>query len=98
MIHCDITPYNVLSDQDDFVVGDFDSCTKEGDELGLKAGTIGWTNDEFRIARPENDYYGLSKIEEFLFSQRLRVSNCSIWGISKSLETIVNSSYIHINN
>jgi serine/threonine protein kinase len=66
LIHCDINPANILSDGDSFVISDFDSCTREGDELGLKAGTRGWTKDDFRIAKRENDLYGLSKIEEFL--------------------------------
>jgi serine/threonine protein kinase len=67
MIHCDINPHNVFTDVKDFVIGDFDSCTLEGDELGAKAGTDGWTSDDFVLARRENDWFGFAKIEQFLF-------------------------------
>jgi hypothetical protein len=65
-IHCDINPHNILMDGDNPRVGDFDSCHPYGTKLGLKAGTIGWSRDEFKVANYENDWYGLSKIEEFL--------------------------------
>jgi serine/threonine protein kinase len=65
LIHNDINPFNImLTASDTPVIIDFDSCQKEGDGLGAKRGTIGWTDEEFDIARPENDYYGLRKIEE----------------------------------
>lgn len=67
IIHCDINPHNVFSDKSTFVIGDFDSCTLEGDELGMKAGTDGWTNDDFELAQRENDWFGFEKIEAFLF-------------------------------
>ena len=67
MIHCDINPHNVFADVEDFVIGDFDSCTLEGDELGAKAGTDGWTSDDFVLAQRENDWFGFAKIEQFLF-------------------------------
>ncbi|KAL9095840.1 MAG: hypothetical protein Q9165_001837 [Trypethelium subeluteriae] len=66
MIHCDINPTNILSNGTDFVIGDFDSCTVEGEELGLKAGTRGWTRDDCETAKQEIDLYGLSLIEQFL--------------------------------
>ncbi|KAI9653872.1 MAG: hypothetical protein M1821_006903 [Bathelium mastoideum] len=66
IIHCDINPHNVYSHGNSWVIGDFDSSTAEGEALGLKAGTRGWTKDEFRFARRENDLYGMTKIEEFL--------------------------------
>ena len=66
-IHNDINPYNVMLTEDDVpVLIDFDSCRKEGDKLGLKAGTIGWSHEDSKIAVPENDYYGLRKICEHL--------------------------------
>jgi hypothetical protein len=52
-----------------FVIGDFDSCTPEGQKLGLKAGTKGWTKEEFCVATREMDWYGLSRIEEELFGE-----------------------------
>ena len=66
-IHCDINPSNIFSHQEHFVVGDFDSCTREGDELGLKGGTPDWSI-ESKIATRENDLYSLSKLEEYLSS------------------------------
>ena len=71
IIHYNIKPSNILSDGDDFVVADFDSCTMEGDELGLKAGTIDWTNEDFSVAERENDFYGLAKIEEYLYRETM---------------------------
>lgn len=67
MIHCDINPRNVFADVKGFVIGDFDSCALEGDELGEKAGTDGWTSDDFVLAQRENDWFGFAKIEQFLF-------------------------------
>ena len=67
LIHCDLNPTNVLMDGDTPVIGDFDSCQREGEELGLKAGTEGWTREDFKFAMPENDEYGFLKIRDFLF-------------------------------
>ncbi|KAF2458987.1 hypothetical protein BDY21DRAFT_384881 [Lineolata rhizophorae] len=39
LIHCDITPDNILMDGANARIGDFDSCHWEGTELGIKAGT-----------------------------------------------------------
>lgn len=71
IVHCDINPHNIFSDGDDFVVGDFDSCALEGNELGLKGGTLDWTDENFTVANRENDWYGLFKIAEFLFPLEL---------------------------
>jgi len=70
LIHCDINPTNILMRGEVPVIGDFDSCQRKGEKLGLKAGTHGWTNEEFEFALPENDQYGLSKIRDFLFQDR----------------------------
>ncbi|KAG9234638.1 hypothetical protein BJ875DRAFT_509171 [Amylocarpus encephaloides] len=67
MIHCDINPHNVFADVKDFVIEDFDSCTLEGDDLGTKAGTDGWTSDDFVLEQRENDWFGFAKMEQFLF-------------------------------
>jgi serine/threonine protein kinase len=66
LIHCDINPSNILMNGDTPVIGDFDSCQREGQKLGIKAGTKGWTNEDFEFALRENDEYGLSKIRNFL--------------------------------
>jgi serine/threonine protein kinase len=62
IVRCDINPMNILSNgehaNESFVIADFDSCTMEGQELGLKAGTKGWTKDEFKVATHEMDWYG----------------------------------------
>lgn len=50
----------------------FDSCGREGEKLGLKAGTRGWTSKDFKFVRRENDQNGLSKIRDFLFQVETR--------------------------
>jgi serine/threonine protein kinase len=66
LIHCDINPTNILMDGNIPVIGDFDSCHRKGEKLGLKAGTRDWTKEDFIFAMPENDEYGLLRITEFL--------------------------------
>lgn len=70
LVHCDLNPANILMNGDTPVVGDFDSCHRVGEKLGIKAGTIGWTSEDFKVALPENDEYGLSKIQEFLLQAK----------------------------
>ncbi|KFY86495.1 hypothetical protein V500_07584, partial [Pseudogymnoascus sp. VKM F-4518 (FW-2643)] len=57
LIHCDINPANILmsADGDNPIIIDFDSCRREGEHLGLKAGTRGWTREDFKFATPEID-------------------------------------------
>lgn len=69
LVHCDINPMNVVMDEDNLVIVDFDSCQKEGEKLGIKAGTRGWTNEQFTVARRENDFHGISMIRDFLFNR-----------------------------
>ena len=77
LIHCDINPTNIMMDGDNPVIVDFDSCRQEGQKLGSKAGTEGWTSENFHFARRENDQYGLLKIREFL-SQGKRLQSLEI--------------------
>lgn len=62
LVHNDLNPANIMMDGDDPVIIDFDSCKREGHELGSKAGTDGWTLDGQDHALRENDLYSLSKI------------------------------------
>lgn len=68
LIHCDINPANILmsGNDDNPIIIDFDSCRREGERLGIKAGTRGWTRGDFKFATPENDQYGLSMIKDFV--------------------------------
>jgi serine/threonine protein kinase len=63
--HNDINPTNIMFKNGDEnpVIIDFDSCGREGEML-VKAGTMDWSDDKFDFASPENDYFGLKKIEE----------------------------------
>jgi len=45
------------------VIIDFDSCQREGEKL-VKAGTMGFCDETVAFSSPENDYYGLQKIQE----------------------------------
>ncbi|KAL6798892.1 kinase-like domain-containing protein [Trichoderma sp. SZMC 28013] len=66
LVHNDLNPSNIMMDGDDAVIIDFDSCKREGDELGLKGGTHGWALEDQDYARRENDMHSLSKMEEAL--------------------------------
>lgn len=69
LVHNDLNPANVMMDGDEPVIIDFDSCKREGDELGLKAGTYGWSLEDEECARRENDLYSLSKIQAALMKE-----------------------------
>ncbi|KAK3391220.1 kinase-like domain-containing protein [Podospora didyma] len=66
LVHNDLNPSNIMMDGDNPVIIDFDSCKREGDELGSKAGTDGWTLNGQDQALRENDLYSLSKIRAAL--------------------------------
>ncbi|KAG6308709.1 hypothetical protein E4U44_007441 [Claviceps purpurea] len=56
----------MLDETDHPVIIDFDSWQQNGQELGTKKGSRGWSIEEEEYARFENDFYSLSKIREFL--------------------------------
>jgi serine/threonine protein kinase len=66
LIHNDLNPSNIMTDGNSAIIVDFDSCKKEGDKLGSKTGTHGWTLDDVEYARRENDFYSISLIAEAL--------------------------------
>lgn len=68
LIHNDLNPANIMMDElDNPVIIDFDSCKRMGEKLGLKAGTVGWEmTDLGDVAKPENDEYGIAKLEAWL--------------------------------
>ncbi|KAG6188147.1 hypothetical protein E4U10_005294 [Claviceps purpurea] len=67
IVHNDINPSNIMLDElDRPVIIDFDGWQKNGQELGTKKGTPGWRIEGAKCVRFENDFYGLSKIREFL--------------------------------
>jgi serine/threonine protein kinase len=68
LVHNDLNPRNVMVDSDGSnpVIIDFDSCKREGQGLGVKGGTDGWVAEGITHANRQNDFYGLSKIKEFL--------------------------------
>ncbi|KAG7405730.1 Serine/threonine-protein kinase H1-like protein [Fusarium oxysporum f. sp. raphani] len=66
LTHNDINPRNIMMGADDNpVIIDFDSCKRVGEEL-FKGGTPDWMITNARYATPDNDFFGLSKLEEFL--------------------------------
>lgn len=72
LVHNDVNPANIMTDGEGgaAVLIDFDSCKKEGDKLGAKAGTEEWTRDEGEYARRENDWYSVSLIAAALGIER----------------------------
>ncbi|KAI0163859.1 kinase-like domain-containing protein [Xylariaceae sp. FL1272] len=65
-IHNDLSPFNIMMDGDNPIIIDFDSSRRKGEELGWKRGTPGWTKEAMRYASPDNDFYSISKIREFM--------------------------------
>ncbi|KAI0397290.1 kinase-like domain-containing protein [Xylariaceae sp. FL0594] len=66
LVHNDLNPSNIMMNGDDPVIIDFDSCKREGEKLGSKVGSYGWTLDGDDYAKRENDLYSLQKIREAL--------------------------------
>jgi serine/threonine protein kinase len=63
LIHNDLNPSNIMVDGDKPVIIDFDSCKREGEKMGSKSGTCGWTVDDEDYAWRDNDFYSLSKLQ-----------------------------------
>ncbi|KAG5291856.1 serine/threonine-protein kinase [Histoplasma ohiense] len=59
----------MMDERDNPVVIDFDSCQREGAQLGLKAGTAGWVMEGTVYATRQNDFFGLSKIQKLLMGE-----------------------------
>lgn len=69
LVHNDINPSNIMIDDADRpVIIDFDSSQHEGDKLGIKAGTWDWSIEDAEYAQRENDFFGLSKLKSYLYS------------------------------
>jgi serine/threonine protein kinase len=66
LVHNDLNPRNIMMEANNPVIIDFDSCKRQGQELGLKGGTDGWALEGVTHAEHNNDFYGLAKIREFL--------------------------------
>ncbi len=45
---------------------DFDSCRREGQEMGLKWDTPSFAVEDITYATRENDFYALAKVRAFL--------------------------------
>ncbi|KAM0502468.1 hypothetical protein ACHAP8_004013 [Fusarium lateritium] len=66
LIHNDINTCNIMMDlSDNPVIIDFDSCTHKG-KKALKGGTRNWCIEDAETGSPENDFYVLKKLEEYL--------------------------------
>ncbi|KAH6974949.1 kinase-like domain-containing protein, partial [Ilyonectria sp. MPI-CAGE-AT-0026] len=69
LVHNDINPSNIMIDSADRpVIIDFGSCKQEGEKLGVKAGTWGWSIEGAEYALRENDFFGLSGLKTYLHS------------------------------
>ncbi|KAL7944024.1 kinase-like domain-containing protein [Trichoderma barbatum] len=66
LIHNDINPRNIMMNADGKpVIIDFDSCKREGEKL-VKCGTPDWMIEDAQYATRDNDFFGLSRLQEFL--------------------------------
>ena len=63
LAHNDINPSNIMMDDGKPVSIDFDSTRRIGVKLGSKAGTFEWELEGAEFSEPENDFYGLDKIQ-----------------------------------
>lgn len=68
-VHNDLSPYNIMMEGDDPIIVDFDSSTREGQETGWKRGTPGWSMEGLQYGHPDNDFYSISKIREFIVKE-----------------------------
>ncbi|KAJ4311731.1 hypothetical protein N0V84_010297 [Fusarium piperis] len=66
LIHNDLNPSNIMMDGDTPIIIDFDSCRPNGEKLGEKQGTLGWDIEDAEFATPENDFYSLEKIKQYI--------------------------------
>ena len=69
LAHNDINPSNIMMDGEKPVIIDFDSARPIGEKLGYKIGTVGWELEEAEFSGPENDLFGLAKIQELAKSR-----------------------------
>ncbi|CBY00826.1 similar to serine/threonine-protein kinase [Plenodomus lingam JN3] len=69
-VHCDVNPTNIVMNGDAPVIIDFDSCRRIGEPLGLKAGTRGWTREDFTSAQQEVDDDGVLRIQHWLIQTK----------------------------
>lgn len=65
--HNDINPSNIMFSEDGTpVIIDYDSCMPTGRKLGLKFGTPFFSDEDATHSEPENDYYSLRLVKEYL--------------------------------
>lgn len=70
LVHNDINPTNIMVDGNDrAIIIDFDTCYRNGQKLGHKAGTWGWFMEGTEYAKFANDFYGLSKLRDYMLEQ-----------------------------
>jgi len=69
-VHCDVNPANIVMNGTDPIIIDFDSCRRIGEPLGLKAGTRGWTGEDFTSAQREMDDDGILRIRSWLIQTK----------------------------
>ncbi|KLU90587.1 hypothetical protein MAPG_10439 [Magnaporthiopsis poae ATCC 64411] len=70
LVHNDLNPSNIMFDGREPIIIDFDSCKTEGEPLGHKGGTFGWTTDDGDpCSRKENDVYALEKLRGILLGE-----------------------------
>jgi serine/threonine protein kinase len=79
-VHNDVSPMNIMiSDNDDAVIVDFDSCVEIGAPLqGIKR-TSGWHDAECQTAEKSNDFAALEELRVWLlghFEKNYRFSDC----------------------
>ncbi|KAI1194731.1 kinase-like domain-containing protein [Nemania serpens] len=71
LVHNDLNPGNIMMDGDNPVIIDFDSCKPEGERLGMKGGTYGYSLDEEEYSKRSNDLYSLSKMRESVMEGKI---------------------------
>lgn len=67
LIHNDLNPSNIIMNGDTPVIIDFDCCRPNGKRLGDKR-PCGWEAEDVEFATPENDFYDLEKLREYVLN------------------------------